>query len=293
VPDGSEIGAPPSSDSVRETVQAIVTGAGSSFYWAFCFLPRPRREGMFAVYAFCRTVDDIADGDSSVEEKLNALDEWRAEVRRMFAGQPTQMIARALLTPIERFDLHQEDFLAVIDGMVMDASGRMCAPGLLELELYCRRVAGAVGKLSASIFGVRRPEGRSLALSLGQALQYTNILRDLAEDADDGRLYIPRELLDSHGIASRDPHVVLRHPAIMQVAAEMVTMAEMRFRAARRVLKAVPRGPARPARIMLATYQRLLSRLVARGFEPAVWAQPVVRISAAERLAIAVRECFR
>jgi len=248
---------------------------------------------MFAVYAFCRTVDDIADGESSVEEKLNALDEWRLEVRRMFAGQPTQMIARALLTPIERFDLHQEDFIAVIDGMVMDASGRMRAPSLLELELYCRRVAGAVGKLSASIFGVRRPEGRSLALSLGQALQYTNILRDFAEDADDGRLYIPRELLDNHGIASRDPHVVLRHPSIMQVAAEMVTMAEMRFRAARRVLKAVPRGPARPAHIMLATYQRLLSCLVARGFEPAVLAQPIVRISAAERLAIAVRVCFR
>jgi squalene synthase HpnD len=292
VPDGSEISAPPSSAKVRETVQAIVTGAGSSFYWAFRFLPRQRREGVFAVYAFCRIVDDIADGKSSVEEKLDALDEWRTEVRRMFAGQPTQMVSRALLMPIERFDLHQEDFLAVIDGMVMDASGRMCAPGLLELELYCRRVAGAVGKLSASIFGVRRPEGRSLALSLGQALQYTNILRDFAEDADDGRLYVPRELLDAHGIASRDPQVVLRHPAMERVAAEMVAMAEMRFRAARRVLKTLPRGPSRPARIMLTTYQRLLSRLITRGFAPAVLAQPA-RISAAARLGIAVRECLR
>jgi phytoene synthase len=247
---------------------------------------------MFAVYAFCRTVDDIADGDGSVEEKLKALDEWRAEVRRMFAGQPTQVITRALLGPIDDFDLHQEDFLAVIDGMVMDASGRMCAPGLLELELYCRRVAGAVGKLSASIFGVRRPEGRSLALSLGQALQYTNILRDFVEDADQGRLYIPHELLVSHGIASRDPHVVLQHPAIVDVATEMVAMAEMRFRAARRVLKAVPRVPARPAHIMLETYQRLLSRLMQRGFVPAVLAQPV-RISRVEQLAIAVREYFR
>ena len=174
----------------------------------------------------------------------------------------------------------------------MDAAGRMVAPTLLELELYCRRAAGAIGIVSATIFGVRRPEARSLALALGQALQYTNFLRDLVEDARQGRIYAYRELLDAHGIATRDPMAFLDHPALPRVALVIADMAEERFRAATRVLKAVPTEPARPARIMLATYRRLLHKLLARGFSRAALDRPV-RLGGIERFAIALRESLR
>ena len=290
MPEAVETLPPPS--RARDAVRAIVTGAGSSFYWALRLLPRDRREAMYAVYAFCRTVDDIADGPDAVDRKLAALAEWRDEIRRLYAGAPRHVVARALMEPIRRFTLHESDFLALIDGLTMDASGRMRAPPLLDLELYCRRGAGAVGMLSASIFGVRRPEGRSLALSLGQALQFVNFLRDFAEDADQGRLYVPRELLDKAGIDTRDPHAFLRHPNLPVVAEAMAAMAEERFRAARRVLRAVPRGPARPAWIMLETYRYLLDRLRRRGFAPAD-VNRLVRIGRPRLLGIAIAAALR
>ena len=129
----------------------------------------------------------------------------------------------------------------------------------------------------------------SLALALGQALQYTNFLRDLVEDARQGRIYAYRELLDAHGIATRDPIAFLDHPALPKVALVIADMAEERFRAATRVLKAVPTEPARPARIMLATYRRLLHKLLARGFSRPALDQPV-RLGGIERFAIALRE---
>lgn len=269
------------------SLAALRKGSGSSFFWALFFLPPERRAAIFAVYAFCRLVDDIADAPGAVETKLAALESWRREIRNLFAGTPSQAVTRALVEPVARFGLHEQDFLAIIDGMVMDATGQMVAPALLDLELYCRRAAGAIGMLSASIFGVRRPEGRSLALSLGQALQYVNFLRDLTEDAEQGRIYFPRELLAAHGIETRDPREFLRHPNLPVVAGEMARMAADRFRAAARVLKAVPPGPARPARIMMATYRRLLDRLMARGFAPDALARPV-RLGAVERLSIAL-----
>lgn len=284
--------ASPAPDTAPDAVHAIVTGAGSSFYWALRFLPRERRHAIFAVYAFCRTVDDIADGPGGVEEKLEALDFWRGEIQRLFAGDPRHAVTQALVGPVARYSLHEQDFLAIIDGMVMDAAGQMVAPALLDLELYCRRAAGAVGMLSASIFGVRRPEGRSLALSLGQALQYVNFLRDLVEDAGQGRLYMPREILAREGIETRDPRAFLADPRLPRAAAAMAGMAEERFRAARRVLKTVPAGPARPARIMLETYRRLLDRLGARGFSPEALRRPV-RLGGIERLAIALRVALR
>jgi squalene synthase HpnD len=275
----------------REAVHAIVADAHSSFYWALRFLPHDRREAIFAVYAFCRSVDDIADGPGTVDEKLVLLAEWRAEVQRLYAGARTRPITHALLAPVARFGLHRDDFLALVDGVTMDASGRMCAPSLLELELYCRRAAGAIGMLSTTIFGLRRPEGRSLALSLGQALQYVNFLRDLAEDAAQGRIYVHRELLEAKGITTRDPAAFLRDPHLPEVAAEMATMARARFRAARRVLKAVPRHLGRPARIMMATYETVLERLLARGFDPDALNCPV-RLGPVERLWIALRAAF-
>lgn len=289
VPDDTSHGKPDAAlRKAREAVRELVAGSRSSFYWALRLLPRERRDAVFAVYAFCRTVDDIADGPLGVDEKLEQLSEWREEIKRLYAGTATRALARVLEEPVARFGLYEADFLALLDGLVMDASGRMCAPSLLDLELYCRRAAGSIGMLSASVFGLRRPEGRSLALSLGQGLQYVNFLRDLVEDADQGRIYIPRELLDAKGIDTRDPQAFLRSPRLPEVAAEMAAMARMRFRAARRVLKAVPRRQGRPARVMMATYEALLERLLARGFTPEAIHRPV-RLGTIDRLFIALR----
>ena len=173
--------------------------AGSSFYFAMRILPRARRDGMFEIYSFCRRIDDIADLAAPRRERLAGLARWRAEIDALYAGAAPpehQPLARA----IAEFGLRKEDFIAVIEGMEMDAAEDIRAPDLARLDLYCDRVASAVGRLSVRIFGVGEPDGQLLAHHLGRALQLTNILRDLDEDASIGRLYLPRELLQEAGI---------------------------------------------------------------------------------------------
>jgi len=266
--------------------------SNSSFFWAMRLLPKDRREAMFAVYAFCRAVDDIADGAAPVPDKMAALAAWRVEVGALFQGAPQHPTTAAVAEAVSAFGLCMDDFLAVIDGMEMDVAGRMVAPSLVELELYCARAACAVGRLSAPIFGLHRDVGEALALSLGHALQLTNILRDLAEDAASGRLYLPRELLERNGIVERRPTAVLSDPALERVCAEVSTMAEVHFDAARVLLRGCPRGPARPARVMCAVYGRLLARLKARGFAPDSIAHPI-QMGCGQKFFIALWACLR
>jgi len=195
-------------------IGAAVARSGTSFYWAMRLLPPPRRAAMFAVYAFCRAVDDVVDEPGTPAAKVAGLAEWRLEVDRIFAGRATTDIGRALTLAVGRYDMAREDFLAVIDGMAMDMGEPLRRPTLAELELYCDRVAVAVGRLSVCAFGTPAAQGRRLAHALGRAFQLTNILRDLVEDAGLGRLYLPDEWLSEAGIASADPAVVLRHPAL-------------------------------------------------------------------------------
>lgn len=279
-------------ESAHAWVADLIARSHSSFQWAMRLLPARKRRAIHAVYAYCRTVDDLADGPGTVLDKQAALAAWRDEINALYDGRPTDPVTVALAEPVAEFGLHREDFLAVIEAMQMDAGERMCAPSLLDLELYCRRAAGAVGMLSASVFGLPRPEGRALALSLGQALQYTNFLRDLVEDAGQGRLYVPREMLETRGIEERDPMKVLAHPAFPGVCEDLAEMAGQRFAAARRVLKACPRGPSRPARIMLAIYRDLLARIEARGFATGDLGKRM-RVPKRVRLALALRELLR
>jgi phytoene synthase len=136
-----------------EHVRAMTRAAGSSFYWAMRILPPERRDAMFAIYAFCRDVDDITDGSATVEEKLAQLTAWRGEIDLVFAGTPRTMLARALVGPARSYRLEKADFLAIIDGMEMDVRGTVLAPPMDQLQLYCDRVAGAVGLLSVRVFG--------------------------------------------------------------------------------------------------------------------------------------------
>jgi presqualene diphosphate synthase len=270
----------------QELVADVVAKAKTSFYWAMRLLPAEKRQAMFAVYAFCRVVDDIADGDLPEAAKLRQLQGWREEIERLYAADARDAIARALIEPVRRFRLAREDFIAMIDGMETDARGGLIAPPMAELELYCSRVAGAVGLLSVRIFGAPEQGRRELARSLGEAVQLTNVLRDLAEDADLGRLYLPREFLDKHGVPIDSPHAALRHPRLPAACEELVAVAERRFDEAMALLAAMPRRPLRPARIILVVYRRLLQRLRQRGFTRI--AEPV-KLSKAEKLWLILR----
>jgi phytoene synthase len=229
-------------------------------------LPLARRQAMFAIYAFCRVVDDIADGDAPDAEKRQQLAEWRAEIGRLYDGVPLHPVARALAGPTRAYELRREDFLAVIDGMEMDVGTGIRAPDLEGLELYCRRVAGAVGLLSIRAFGTSGPKAEEFAIALGSALQLTNILRDLKEDAAIGRLYLPAELLRKYGIVGDRPEAVLAHPALPAVCDDLARIARQRFDRGEAALRECDQRALRPAIVMMMHYRRILERLTQAGW---------------------------
>jgi presqualene diphosphate synthase len=209
----------------------------------------------------------VADGDGAREARLAELRHWRADIDALFAQAPPARI-RPLAEPVRAFDLRHDDFLAVIDGMEMDTTADIRAPSRATLDLYCDRVAGAVGRLSVRVFGMPAPDGDALALHLGRALQLTNILRDLDEDAAKGRLYLPRESLLAAGIAATEPKAVLGHPALRLACAALANDARDRFGAASRVMSAYPLRMVRAPLLMAKVYQTMLARLESRGFAP-------------------------
>jgi phytoene synthase len=278
----------------REAVTARVRASGTSFFWAMRFLPKDKREAIFAVYAFCREVDDIADGETmGAEQKREQLAAWRAEIERLYQDRPTREVTRALLEPVHRYGLEKDAFLAIIDGMQMDADGPIRAPSFAELELYCARVAGAVGLLCVRIFGMAGAEGKRLSETLGRALQLTNILRDLHEDAMLGRLYLPRELLEGAGILSHDPLIVLQHRSLPFVARKLGAEARRSFAEARAIILATDPAIVRPARIMMEVYAPALGRLEREDFANVGAPRSSGTLhgawSKAEKLAIALR----
>jgi phytoene synthase len=258
----------------------------SSFFWAMQLLPYQRREAMYALYSFCREADDIADGDATRALKSILLSDWRTEIAMLYAGRPQHVVTRALSEAVHLYGLKCRDFLAIIDGMEMDAQADIRAPTLIDLDLYCERVAVAVGRLSVRIFGEETPAGEGVAAELGRALQLTNILRDLAEDAARHRLYLPREVLRAHGIYATTPSWVLAQPTLPDVCRDVTMLAEKHYSAAMEAIAACPRGAMRPAAVMLHIYHALLQELVARGWrhldEP-------VRLPAWRKLALLFR----
>lgn len=262
----------------------IARRAGTSFYWTMRLLPRERREAMFALYAYCRGLDDIADGPGTTESKHARLAVVRGAVAALYeTGIALDPLVAPLAPPITRFALPRAELEALIAGMEMDVDGPLVAPPLDVLRLYCRRVAGAVGLLAVRIFG--RPDAATLAITLGEALQLTNILRDVAEDAAGGRLYLPAEALAEAVILARDPAAVVAHPGLPRACAAVAGMAEQRFREAEGELATIGRRGLRPAIAMMAIYRAQLRLLVRHGWK----AGPVPRIGRATRLWLAIK----
>ena len=248
-------------------VTALVKKSGTSFYQGMKILPAPRRDAMYAVYAFCRVVDDIADEETrDFATKQRELNDWRARIAALYRGETDEPIGRALLAPIREYGLRAEDFLAVIDGMEMDAGTPIIAPSLAELDLYCDRVASAVGRLSVRAFGDSSAAASDVAYHLGRGLQLTNILRDVGEDADNGRLYLPRELLDAAGIAPQ-PQAAKTAPGLPGVCEKLSLMAEEHYRQAELAMRKCDPKAMRPAKLMQKSYQPLLNILRQRHFD--------------------------
>jgi phytoene synthase len=240
----------------------------TSFYYAFLALPRAKREAIIAVWDFCRAVDDAVDHASSPGEAASAVDRWRAEVDRVFAGGvPETRAGHRLKIVAASFDLAREDFDALVDGIAMDAAPRQYET-FAELEPYCHRVASAVGLMSVRIFGFGDPAVRDYARELGVALQLTNILRDVAQDFRQGRVYLPVEDLARFGCSPDDIRTEVdragrgvQSERLRAVLEHHAARARVFFSRAARALPPAEAPNLVAAEIMRAIYWELLQRI--------------------------------
>ncbi|TFW31601.1 presqualene diphosphate synthase HpnD [Massilia horti] len=273
-----------------DTVPAAAHPASrSSFYVAMRVLPAAQRAAMFGIYAFCRAVDDIADSDAPARERRAGLERWRRAVDACYDGQDLARLPD-LRRHIEAFGLARADFHSVIDGMMMDAgTSALCAPDAATLDLYCDRVASSVGRLSVRVFGMERDDGLALAHHLGRALQLTNILRDIDDDAENGRMYLPREALQDAGVELGSTASIAAHPALPRACDGVAAQAHAHFDQAEAIARRSRARAVRAPRIMSAAYQALLARLAARGWN---YPRQPVTVPTLQRAAILLRHAF-
>jgi phytoene synthase len=242
------------------------TAASSSFYAAMRVLPRPQREAMYQVYSFCRAVDDVADNGGAREAKLAELARYKDDIEQLYAHGPLTHRTMALARPVQKFGLLKDDFIAVVDGMEMDVVRDIRSPDWKFLDLYCDRAASAVGRLSVRIFGMEEEAGIELSHHLGRALQLTNILRDIDEDAAMGRLYLPKEALRDAGITDTNIESILVHPALDRACRGIAEITRHHYAEAERIMALCPRRAARSPRMMATVYRGILEKLIARGW---------------------------
>jgi phytoene synthase len=241
-------------------------GSGSSFYYAFLFLEEDERRAMMALYAFCREVDDVADEISEEEVAIQKIHFWREELHSAFNGQPQHPVGKELQWAKNHFSLDEELFIEILDGMLMDISGKPILKAS-DLSLYCYRVAGVVGLLSIEIFGYQSRKARDFATSLGEALQLTNILRDLKQDAAIGRIYLPQEDRIRFKVADQDfkeGNISEGMAALLQHYGEK---AESAYANALEQLPGEDRESLRPSLLMASIYYAQFKRLKGHNFD--------------------------
>lgn len=240
--------------------------SGSSFYYGFLCLPAPRRRAIMALYAFCREVDDVVDETTDTALARLQLDEWRAEIGRVYAGAPQHPVGQALADVVGEFRLPEEQLLEIIDGMEMDLEQNRYAD-FSQLQLYCYRVASVVGLLSAEVFGYTDRHTLRYAHDLGLAFQLTNILRDVGDDARRNRIYLPQDELARFGVSEDDILQARRTPQMSELLAFQAQRAQAFYERALGELPEADRRSQRPGLIMAAIYHRLLDEIVAGGYD--------------------------
>ncbi|QIL43609.1 presqualene diphosphate synthase HpnD [Acidovorax sp. HDW3] len=252
--------------SPQQYVQNKAAASGSSFYYAFLFLPAPRRAAITAFYAFCREVDDVVDEVSDASVAAQKLAWWQGEVRQAFAGQPTHPVMQALMPLAGDYGIEARHLLAVIEGCQMDLEQSRYLD-FAGLTRYCHLVAGVVGEVAAHIFGQTDPATTQYAHRLGLALQLTNIIRDVGEDALRGRIYLPIAELQqfdvkAHEITQRQYSD--RFTALMRFQAER---AQRCYDEALALLPAADRRAQKPGLMMASIYRTLLDEISRDGFQ--------------------------
>ena len=251
--------------SPDEYCQQKAAQSGSSFYYSFLFLPKPRRAAITALYAFCREVDDAVDETSDAQVAQTKLNWWRNELNAMLAGQPTHPVTRALQPHLATYQLEPQHLFAIIDGMEMDLTQTRYLD-FIGLQKYCWHVASVVGILSAKIFGVTNPQTLQFAEKLGLAFQLTNIIRDVGDDARKGRIYLPINELQQFGVTAAD---ILNARHSDKFAALMLFQyqrAQACYEEAFALLPAEDRRAQRTGLIMAAIYRTLLDEIKNDGF---------------------------
>ncbi|WP_371766941.1 presqualene diphosphate synthase HpnD [Massilia sp.] len=251
--------------SPDEYCQQKTAQSGSSFYYSFLFLPPERRRAITALYAFCREVDDTVDDATDQSVARIKLAWWRNEVAQMYSGTPTHPVMLALKPHIQPYDLKQEHLQAIIDGMEMDLdqSRYLDYP---NLKKYCWHVAGVVGILSASIFGVTNPQTLKYAETLGLAFQLTNIIRDVGEDARKGRIYLPIDELQQFNVTAADLLNARHSEKFEALMTFQAARAQQLYDDAFALLPKEDRRAQRPGLMMAAIYRTLLDEIERDGF---------------------------
>jgi len=209
-------------------------------------------------------VDDIVDEPGKAGQKQEALKWWRCELNELYRGTPSHFVTQALLTSVDLFRLQKQDFIDIIKGMEKDSRGQVRLQNISELELYCDQVACAVGRLSVRVFGVPLELQLKLSFAQGQALQLTNILRDIKEDIILDRLYLPIDLLNSNSIHFNDIEEIIESPGLSSVCFYLAELAQSRYSEARALMSLCDQSIIRPARMMLEMYNLILCKLVDR-----------------------------
>lgn len=236
-------------------IQPFHVKRSSSFYGPLLILPKARRDAMMVLYGFCRAVDDIADSDKPADDKMKVLDEWQHVIEHCEHPQVEAIIAD--------YNLNRSHFHGIIEGMRMDVRGEMICPSQSDLLRYCDYVAGCVGQIAIHIFGAHHPSSTDYAIYLGRALQLTNILRDVRDDARMGRIYLPREVFEQTGIALASTTELIHSPSHYKaIYAAFSEQAKHWFASAQQMLNDNDRKALYPAQMMAMLYENMLNRMI-------------------------------
>ena len=238
----------------------------SSFYWGMRILGSEKRNAMYAIYAFCKEVDDIGDKNAKKANKKKELNLWRKKIDQIYKNNFNDTFAKELNKNIKRYSLKKNLFIEIINGIEMDIDNKMVRPSKKIFDLYCYRVAGAVGLLSLSIFGENNKFSRKFGLNLANAFQITNILRDIKEDSLMKRLYMPNEIIKKANIKEKSINDIIKNKNFDKAYKMLSKVADRKFKEAERYLKYCSKKKLRSAIIMMETYKLLLKKLKKKGW---------------------------
>ncbi len=254
---------------MNKLINKMVRKSGSSFFWGMHILPLKERQAIYTLYAFCRHIDDIVDSNEETSKKMELLTAWRKEIDNIYDKKvPASEIGRNIYKNCMRFNLPKQELLNLLDSISMDLPNPIQAPNFEQFKRYCLGVAGAPGALTLRILGCNDEELiKELSFSLGLALQITNILRDVRDDAVAGRLYIPQEFLHKAGITSTDPMTVLVDKNLSIAREELAQVADYNYAKAFASIKKLNKKSSRNVKAIAYIYKKYFDIMQERGWE--------------------------